>query len=940
MTRSSDANAPSSSSSLEDEKSMSCDASQPVSPTSISISSESLRQAALRDHAVLSTPPEDRFDRIVQLAAAYFRAPIALVSLIDEDRQWFKSCVGLTVTETPRELAFCDHAIRLGPHATFIVEDASSDTRFCENPLVLGAPFIRFYAGVVLTTTDGYNLGTLCVIDTVKRPALSEVDLQYLRFLANMVVDQLSYSKARSILEEQSQLLKSAESMSGVGHWRFDPIAKLIKWSDEVFRIHGLPVNDAAPSFETIQQFYHEDDRETFTQLVNRAIETGEGYEFQLRIRRSDGGVRHTIAKAECALDHKGRTTSIFGVFQDVTAQHLAAASLAASERHYRLLADNVSDVVLRTDQGGSVTYVSPSCVDMSGYSPEELVGRHCGEFIHPDDAAGVHAAHVALIKDERNTIIVEYRLQHKTGNWTWLESHMKRWNDPGDECGGVISAIRDISGRKKLETELVVARNNAESATLVKARFLANMSHEIRTPMNGVLGFTELLLMADLPSEQRRYVELIADSGRSMMQLLNDILDVSKIGSGKMDIVSEPLNLSDILHCCTDLLTPIAQAKGVSISTVIDPAVPAHLFGDSLRLRQILLNLIGNAAKFTSVGSIAVVATADGGFLQLDVADTGIGIAAGQLKAIFDEFSQADDSTARLYGGTGLGLTISSELVRLMGGFISVSSLLGKGTTFTVRLPLIVAEIDAESSQSKVDDPQSSGSLLEPRVLIAEDHDINQELVMALARQAGVNPTLARDGAEAIILADEAARVGRPFALVLMDMRMPNIDGLEATRRLRASGHSASALPVVALTANAYAEDIQACLTAGMQAHLAKPIRIQDLTSVIQRFICRDAPASVSKSLTDPKLLQRFITRKHDMARKLNELASLEEPSEEKFAEAVDLLHKLAGVAAMFGDAGLGQRAKQLEDELRACPPSARAARARAAVKRFREAA
>ncbi len=904
------------------------------------LSAESLRQTALRDHAVLGTPPEERFDRIVAMAAAYFKVPIALISLVDNDRQWFKSCIGLQVCETPRSSAFCDHAINLDPHSIMIVEDAENDARFCDNPLVLGAPFIRFYAGAVLTTADGYNLGSLCVIDTMPRPPLSKLDMHYLRSLADMVIDQLDLSRSRNLLNEQRLLLKSAETMSGVGHWHFDLIAQQIKWSDEVFKIFGLPVSEYAPSFEQILELCHEHDRATLAQLVARAEDTGEGYELQFRIRRPDGSIKHTVAKAECALDYQGKTETIFGVFQDVTAEYLAAASLAASERHYRLLADNVSDVVLRTDPKGLVTYASPSCLEMTGYLPDELIGKHCGEFMHQEDAAAVYAAHTALMTGAQQTAAVDYRLRRKSGGWTWLETLMKRWTIPGDETGGVISAIRDITARKKLEGELVAARDSAEGAARVKANFLANMSHEIRTPMNGVLGFTDLVLMSELKPDQRRYVELIAESGRSMMQLLNDILDVSKIESGKMCIASEPIDLRDTLRCCADLMTPIAQTKGVNLSTNIDPAVPSHVLGDPLRVRQILLNLIGNAAKFTSAGSITVVAAMDGDLVRFEVGDTGIGIPAERLDAIFDQFSQADEATAQRYGGTGLGLTISNELTRLMGGTISVSSVMGTGTTFTVRLPLKAATGVSLQTKCDVISPSSRKFANKPRVLIAEDHDINQELIVALARQAGMDPTLASDGAEAIAMVEESTRLGQPFQLILMDIRMPNVDGLEATRWLRASGHSPEALPIVALTANAYADDLQACSAAGMQAHLAKPIVIEELTAIFRQFISNNGPVQGSDQLASPNLHERFLMRKSDTARTLDELAALELPNDEKLAEALDLLHKFAGVAGMFGDAALGERARQIENELRVCPTDERRAKAREAGARFREAA
>lgn len=287
---------------------------------------------ALRNHAVLNTQFEDRFDRIAELASAYFRTPIALVSLIDEDRQWFKACIGLTVRETPREWAFCDHAIRGAPDSVLIVENATADARFCNNPLVLGDPLIRFYAGAVLTTSDGHNLGTLCVIDSEARPRPSDADLDFLTRLAKLVVDQLELSKARATLDQQHRLLKSAEAMSGVGHWCFDLESQIVSWSDEVYRIHGIPLSDQVPSYEYIRQLYHEDDRATLTKAVDRAIEFGEGYTFQLRIRRPDGSIRYTIAMAECILDPAGKAMSIFGVFQDITDQHIAAASLAEAQ--------------------------------------------------------------------------------------------------------------------------------------------------------------------------------------------------------------------------------------------------------------------------------------------------------------------------------------------------------------------------------------------------------------------------------------------------------------------------------------------------------------------------------------------------------------------------------------------------------------------------------
>jgi PAS domain S-box-containing protein len=898
------------------------DPSDIAPPTAITPSTENSRQAALRDYAVLDTPPEDRFDRIVELAAAYFQAPIALVSLIDEDRQWFKTCIGLTVKETPRKGGFCDHAIRLGPNSVLVVKDALSDARFANNPSVLGAPFIRFYAGAVLTTEDGHNLGALCIIDTKKRPIPNDADLQYLCTLAKMVVDQLELSRARKILDEQHRLLKSAETMSGVGHWHFDLISQLITWSDEVFRIHGLPLSDIAPEFEMIQQLYHEDDRATLTQLVGRAVDAGEGYEFQLRIRRPDGSIRHTIAKAECVLDSSGKTASIFGVFQDVTAHYAAAASLAASERHYRLLADNVSDVIAIYGADGIFRYISPSISRLLGYAPDELLGQTPFRIIHVDDHERV-ARELRLAAHAGTEATVEYRALTKGGDVKWLEAKPRFHRDDAGALVEITDSVRDVTERRVRETALQEAKLEAEKATQAKATFLANMSHEIRTPMNGVIGFTELLLSGQLAEEQRRHVQLIAESGRAMMRLLNDILDISKIDSGQMRIAREPSDLRHLIRNAAQVMKPVTRAKAVDISVRVDPKVPAYIESDELRLRQIVLNLIGNAAKFTECGWVEVHASVEEAAglptLRIDVSDSGIGIASEQLDLIFQQFAQVDTTIARRFGGTGLGLPISAELVRLMGGTIAVESELGKGTTFTVRLPLVPAAKVEGAKIAAIDPVATSAAGQRLRVLIAEDHDINQALITAMAARAGMDPVIASNGAAAVEMVVAAAAEDNPFALVLMDVQMPDVDGLEATRRLRAAGYDAATLPIVALTASAYAEDVSACLTAGMQAHLSKPVRLRDLQDLVAKLDITSTMTPLAEVTPAPRqsLKDRFAQRHRDLLDRIAKVIREGEMEGSEFNEVMTMLHQFAGTAGIFGQADQGSAAAALEKDL-----------------------
>ncbi|APE28622.1 PAS domain-containing hybrid sensor histidine kinase/response regulator [Aurantiacibacter gangjinensis] len=613
---------------------------------------------------------------------------------------------------------------------------------------------------------------------------------------------------------------------------------------------------------------------------------------------------------------------------------------------------------IWRTDANGHCVYVNRHWEEMAGLGRGEWRDTGWSGALHPEDADRVFASFMRAVANEE-LFEDEWRWKRPDGSSLWVMCRGAPEYGEDGELLGYVGINIDIQRAKELEEDLSAALETAESAASAKATFLANMSHEIRTPMNGVIGFTEMLLESDLDDEQFAQVQLISDSGRAMMRLLNDILDVSKIESGQLRIMEEPTDLRQQLRHCAKLHEPMARGKGLTLGTFVDDAVPQTVMLDRLRVRQVVLNLIGNAVKFTERGGVDVEArvetSSEGPVLSLSVIDTGIGIEADRMDVIFKPFTQEDGSVARRYGGTGLGLAISSQLVTMMDGRITVQSRPGIGTAFTVRLPLKEAANEDELEEVQPAAKSVLGDLSGARVLIAEDHAINQQLIMAMIASLDIDARLVENGEEAVAAAVQARDEGRPFDVVLMDMQMPDVDGLEATRRLRALGFTAKELPVIALTANCYPDDVAACTRAGMQSHLGKPVTTVALARELARWLspADEASAKLKAEITHESaapeamarpslagLEARYRDRRTQLVRELR-LSLESEPAAIDWEKLTQELHKLAGVAANFGDAELGEASRRLEHDLKtASEPGARRAALQREWPRFEEAA
>ena len=681
-----------------------------------------------------------------------------------------------------------------------------------------------------------------------------------------LTVDPTAGRDIAAELSYTRRLLDRVQAFSATGYWRYDIAAGQVDWSDRVFQIYGLSPTGRPVSFETAVGCYHPDDRQRVRDAISRSIETGEPFNFELRLVRPNGKMRHVIARGEAEAEPGAAPHAVFGVFQDVTGERNLQSERQRIEERLSLVVQASRDGIWDWSEDRPEVYYSDRFKELLGitrpgnYMPvDEARGR-----IHPEQA------------DEFSRLV-----QHHLSGATHCEAELRlrcddrsyRWmlvkavaapRAPG-QPRRIVGTVGDIHDRKTDEQQLRHARAEAVAASRAKSQFVATVSHELRTPLNGVIGMLDLMDRDRLDAHQRSHLETASESARGLRAILDELLDLSKLDAGRLELAPVPFSPRQVIAGVAELFRPGAQSRGIGIAVEIDPAVPERLVADAARLRQIVSNLVGNALKFTDAGSVAVSAlfeaAGDGTQNKLHVAvrDTGIGIPEEAQDRLFLPYSQIRGAGNTNAGGTGLGLAICKRLCEAMGGEIGVTSEAGKGSTFRFSVaarPALAREALAESepaflpaattaragAQRSVPEPGSPAvgheAAPQAHLLIAEDNAVNQRVISAMLSRLGYSFEMVDNGVKAV----EAVRGGK-FDAVLMDVQMPQLDGVMATRLIREEecdrgGH----IPIVAITAHAVDGTREEYIAAGMTEFIAKPIEVRKLALTLQEVLTPEA--------------------------------------------------------------------------------------------------
>jgi PAS domain S-box-containing protein len=765
---------------------------------------------------------------------------------------------------------------------------------------------------------------------------------------ARRVIGTVADIHGRKIVEEElrrtAKSLAIAQKAGGIATFDVNVLTGDTVQSGNMREIVGVPPDQPLPNLPLWLELVHPEDRELVKHPLRVPGADGTAYQREYRIIRADGSVRWLNERGVAMHTITGDTARITGAIIDTTERKSAEAAMLELEARLERAVRGTSDVLWEWDSVTDEIWIASRFREVLGYGerdPLPATAQEFASYLHEEDVPRVdESVHKHLA--DGTPYDIEARMKSKSGAYEWVRIRGVADTDPTGQGRRISGSIQIITEKKRTELALIEATNAAAAASRAKSEFLANMSHEIRTPMNGVIGMTQLLADSRLTATQREYVEVIRSSGENLLALINDILDVSKIEAGRMDLEALDIDLRQIVASAITTLGASATAKGLALIADFRPDVPSTVRGDPLRLRQILFNLVGNALKFTSKGKVTVevaLESMDNGRPQVrfSVRDTGIGIAPDRLDRLFKSFSQVDSSTTRHFGGSGLGLSIVKRLTELMGGRVGVDSEVGRGSVFWFTAKFDRASASHASHKPAVPDPAPAtqaapGSFAGAHVLLVEDNAVNQKVAQKYLEKLGITSDLARNGAEAV----EAWQHGR-YDLILMDCQMPVMDGFEASREIRRREQDGQHVPIVALTANALASDRSNCLAAGMDEHLPKPLELTKLEACFARYLAgrsfvartpaqeKAAPAATDTDApVDLRALRELVGNDDDFQRELvrtfiasgdTTLAQIVEAlAANDFATLRKSAHSLKGASANIRAQALSLAAKNLE--------------------------
>lgn len=668
---------------------------------------------------MLDTPYEKEFDELTRLASVICATPIAIISLIDDKRQWYKSKIGIDFSEVPINESICQYTIR---EDQLLEITNTTEHEYSKNsPHVLGQDGMRFYAGVPLKSQRGYNIGTVCVVDMIPK--------------------------------------------------------KLSNAQKEALAIIGLQ--------------------------AQRLI--------QIRSKNTDLG------------------TELERLLEQQVAEKEEEVKRTKEAYNSLYIAMSKSSAMIEFTPQGKILTINQKYLNLSGFEEQDLLDKPHSVLVCDEDQEEARNFWELLQKGETKSGRMK-RKRHD-GSTFWVQASYNPILNSLGMVEKVIKVAQNITPEVEADLAMQKAKNMAEMLNSQKDSFIANMSHEIRTPINAILGFSELLYESEDRPEKKEYLESVLIAGNKLLLLVNDILDLSKIEAGVIRMDKSAYSVSELIKNVFNLFKLEVRKKGLEYTYSIDERIPQTVLGDKNRISQVLTNLLSNALKFTPKGAVKLEVLYENGGLLFSVTDTGIGIPVNSYDKIFGRFSQAEESTFRRFGGTGLGLNISKSLVEKMGGELSFKSEVGKGTQFFFSLPLVMAELDSANIIQKIE-----VSELNCKILLLEDNELNQRLILSIFMDSEVEIDVAENGMVGLELIEK-----NQYDLILMDVQMPLMDGYQTSRIIREKYNQE--IPIIALTAHSMLAEKDKCLEAGMNDYLSKPFEKQALLQKIQYWMKQANP-------------------------------------------------------------------------------------------------